>query len=94
MMAKPARQTESGQEGQGAFGEAVGANRDAPAGTDWLLNLLTVSGPAGEVARFRDVARGTGGVPWYLDLDHPPLRWTRVTAYAAAASCSLLAGVM
>ena len=27
-------------------------------------------------------------------LDHPPLRWTRVTAYAAAASCSLLAGVM
>ena len=26
--------------------------------------------------------------------DHPPLRWTRVTAYAAAASCSLLAGVM
>ena len=42
---------------------------DAPAGTDWLLNLLTVSGPAGEVARFRDVARGTGGVPWHLDLD-------------------------
>ena len=26
--------------------------------------------------------------------DHPPLRWTRVTAYAAAASCSLSAGVM
>ena len=26
--------------------------------------------------------------------DHPPLRWTRVTAYAAAASCSLLIGVM
>ncbi len=26
--------------------------------------------------------------------DHPPLRWTRVTAYAAAASCSLLVGVM
>ena len=26
--------------------------------------------------------------------DHPPLWWTRVTAYAAAASSSLLAGVM
>ena len=31
----------------------------------------------------------------YMHLrDHPPLRWTRVTAYAAAASCSLLIGVM
>ena len=37
--------------------------------TDWLLNLLTVSGPADEVARFRDVAHGTRGVPWHLDLD-------------------------
>ncbi len=74
MVAKPARQTESGQEGQGASGEALGANRDAPAGTDWLLNLLTVSGPAGEVARFRDVARGTGGVPWHLDLDQEEAR--------------------
>jgi hypothetical protein len=27
-------------------------------------------------------------------IDHPPLRWTRVTAYAAAASRSLLIGVM
>ena len=27
-------------------------------------------------------------------IDYPPLRWTRVTAYAAAASCSLLTGVM
>ena len=31
------------------------------------------------------------GEVWF---DHPPLRWTRVTAYAAAASCSLLTGVM
>ena len=74
MVAKPARRTQGGQEGQGAFGEAVGANRDAPAGTDWLLNLLTVSGPAGEVARFRDVARGTGGVPWHLDLNQEEAR--------------------
>lgn len=36
---------------------------------DWLLNLLTVSGPAAEVALFREAARGTGGVPWHLDLD-------------------------
>jgi len=26
--------------------------------------------------------------------DHPPFRWTRVTAYVAAASSSLLVGVM
>ena len=31
------------------------------------------------------------GEVWF---DHPPLRWTRVTAYAAAASCFLLTGVM
>jgi hypothetical protein len=46
----------------------------APAHTDWLRNLLTVSGPAGEVARFRAAARGTGGVPWHLDLDHEEAR--------------------
>ena len=31
--------------------------------------MLTVSGPAAEVARFRAAARGTGAVPWALDLD-------------------------
>ena len=34
------------------------------------------------------------GSPWRDLPDHPPLRWTRVMAYAAAASCSLLTGVM
>jgi multidrug efflux system outer membrane protein len=29
-----------------------------------------------------------------VTIDHPPLWWTRVTAYAAAASCSLLMGVV
>ncbi len=33
-------------------------------------------------------------VPANITIDHPPLRWTRVTAYAAAPSCSLLTGVM
>ena len=42
------------------------ALRDA----DWLRTLLTVSGPATEVGRFRAAARGTGAVPWHLDLDH------------------------
>jgi hypothetical protein len=45
--------------------------RGAP---DWLLNLLTVSGPAGEVARFRTAAQGTGGMPWHLDLNHEEAR--------------------
>ena len=60
--------------GQGASGEAACAILDAPTGTDWLLNVLTVSGPAGEVACFREAARGTGGVPWHLDLDHEEAR--------------------
>ena len=38
--------------------------------TDWLRNRLTVSGPAGEVVRFRAAARGTNAAPWHLDLDH------------------------
>ena len=33
-----------------------------------------MSGPAGEVARFRAAARGTGGIPWHLDLDHEEAR--------------------
>ena len=36
---------------------------------DWLLNILSVSGPAAEVAAFREAARGTGAVPWHFDLD-------------------------
>lgn len=46
----------------------------APAHTDWVRNRLTVSGPAGEVARFRAAARGTGGIPWHLDLEHEEAR--------------------
>ena len=46
----------------------------APAHTDWLRNELTVSGPAGEVARFREAARGTSAIPWQLDLDHEEAR--------------------
>ena len=60
--------------GQGASGEAGSRCGDERAGIDWLLNVLTVSGPAGEVARFRAAARGTGGVPWHLDLDHEEAR--------------------
>ena len=37
--------------------------------TDWLYHRLTVSGPSGEVERFRYAAAGTGIIPWHLDLD-------------------------
>jgi len=56
----------------------VSAARDAPEfdvrarpgpGTDWLYNRLTISGPVPELERFRAAARGTGAVPWALDLD-------------------------
>jgi hypothetical protein len=42
--------------------------------TAWLRNLLTVSGPAAEVARFCAAARGTGGIAWHLDPDHEETR--------------------
>lgn len=41
---------------------------------EWLRNLLTVSGPAGEVGRFREAARGTNGIPWPIDLEHEEMR--------------------
>jgi hypothetical protein len=52
----------------------------APVHTDWLRNRLTVSGPAGEVARFRAAARCTGGIPWHLDLEHEEARLLAVMA--------------
>ncbi len=70
----PAGRAGTVREGQGASGEASETDAATPPGTDWLLNLLTVSGPAGEVARFRQAARGTGGIPWQLDLDHEEAR--------------------
>lgn len=35
----------------------------------WSYHRLTASGPVGEVAAFADAARGSGVVPWRLDLD-------------------------
>jgi len=40
----------------------------------WLRNLLTVSGPVGDVGRFREAARGTNGIPWPIDLEHEEMR--------------------
>ena len=57
-----------------ALADAQNADLLAPVHTDWLRHRLTVSGPAAEVARFRAAARGTGGVPWHLDLDHEEAR--------------------
>ncbi|HTW27832.1 MAG TPA: hypothetical protein VME92_11950 [Acetobacteraceae bacterium] len=65
---------------------------DAPlalAHTDWLRHWLTVSGPAGEVARFRAAACGTSGVPWYLDLDHEEARLLAPMAMLGPAARAL-----
>ena len=59
---------------QGPGGPWIRNTPLAPVHTDWLRNRLTVSGPTGEVARFRTAARGTGGIPWHLDLDHEEAR--------------------
>lgn len=58
----------------GAFGEADAGMVMASRLTDWLRNLLSISGPVGAVAEFRQVARGTGAIPWELDLDHEEAR--------------------
>ena len=57
---------------------------------DWLLNLLAVSGPTAEVARFRAAAQGTGGVPWHFDLDYEEARLFAPMA-AAGAEARMLA---
>ena len=56
---------------------------------DWLLNRLTVSGPAGEVARFQEAAHGTGAAPWHLDLDAVEAR-----IFAPMASAGMEARVL
>jgi hypothetical protein len=56
---------EAGQRASGAGEGGVCTSTD----TDWLLNRLTVSGPAAEVARFRAAARGTNAIPWSFDFD-------------------------
>jgi hypothetical protein len=51
---------------------------------------LTVSGPSAAVAQFRQAARGTGAVPWHLDLDHEEARLLAPMA-AAGIEARLLA---
>ena len=62
----------------------------ARADPDWLRSILTVSGPTVEVARFRQAARGTGAIPWHLDLDHEEARLLAPMA-AAGIEARLLA---
>lgn len=40
-----------------------------PGHTDWLYHHLTVTGPAEQIAPFRQAAAGAGVIPWTLDLD-------------------------
>jgi hypothetical protein len=42
---------------------------------DWLAHTLTVSGPADDVAAFRDQAAGAGVIPWVFDLDQMQEDW-------------------
>ena len=71
---KPLDQVEGHTANGVALADTQNADPLAPVHTDWLRHRLTVSGPAAEVARFRAAARGTGGVPWHLDLDHEEAR--------------------
>lgn len=42
---------------------------------DWLPHTLTVSGPAADVAQFRELAAGAGVIPWHYDLDRMQEDW-------------------
>jgi hypothetical protein len=48
---------------------AARPEKNAPAHTDWLYHHLTVTGPADQLASFRQAAAGAGVIPWDLDLD-------------------------
>ncbi len=54
--------------------------------TDWLRHVLTVSGPADAVARFRAAALGAASIPWHLDLDHEEARLLAPMASAGVAA--------
>ena len=56
---------------------------------DWLRNRLTVSGPAGDMARFRAAAQGTNAAPWHLDLDDEEARLFAPMAAAGADARAL-----
>ncbi|HTW26749.1 MAG TPA: hypothetical protein VME92_06460 [Acetobacteraceae bacterium] len=56
---------------------------------DWLANRLAVSGPAAELARFRIAARGTGGIPWHLDLEFEEARLLAPMASGGPAAKAL-----
>ena len=62
---------ETWQGASGAVEDGGEINRGRP---EWLRNLLTVSGPAGDVSRFRQAARDTNGIPWPIDLEHEEMR--------------------
>lgn len=49
--------------------DAVRRETARDAAPTWSYHRLTAGGPAGEVAAFADAARGSGVVPWRLDLD-------------------------
>ena len=57
---------------------------------DWLAHRLTLSGPAGAVARFRAAARGTNAAPWHLDADEQEARLLAPMA-AGGAEARMLA---
>ncbi len=54
--------------------EALTLTAAAVGEIDWLWNTVTISGPAGPVARLRSAACGTNAAPWHLDLDHEEAR--------------------
>jgi hypothetical protein len=55
-------------------GSAVSDAPPAAPPPDWLRHTLTITGPAGSVAKFRAAASGPGTIPWHLDLDHEEAR--------------------
>ena len=57
---------------------------------DWFWTTVTVSRPAGTVARFRRTACGTNAAPWHVDLDYEEARLLAAMA-SAGAEARLLA---
>jgi hypothetical protein len=71
---RPVQHRGKGRAGAAGAGAppAHGAGRDAQAlpHPDWLRHTLVVTGTPAAIAAFRQVAAGSGGIPWaYPDLD-------------------------
>lgn len=76
--------------GAGQAGE-VGAAGAVQAGL--IAAELAIVGPAAEISRFRERARGPKAIPWHVDYDHEDARLMALLAGAGRSARGLVAAI-